>query len=88
MRRLSDPYWFQALGLLSELLCGESASYRDPARFSFAHGGKDGTPYPVDRSTYDATIDIMRKAIGAAKVGQREKVEAIARMNRYFKGEV
>lgn len=78
------PRTIRALSLLGELIYGSPPSFRDPARFSFAHGGKDGTPYPVDRKTYDATIDVMRKAVSAAKVGNREKTEAIKRLERYF----
>jgi hypothetical protein len=53
---------------------------RDPARFSFAHGGKDGHPYPVDRSTYDRSIEALRVAVERAKLGQREKLEALRRL--------
>lgn len=77
------PKTIRALSLVSELIYGTPPSYRDPARFSFAHGGKDGTPYPVDRITYDRTIDIMRRAINSARIGNREKLEAIRRLSRY-----
>ncbi len=77
------PKTIRALSLVSELIYGVPPSYRDPARFSFAHGGKDGTPYPVDRITYDRTIDIMRRAINSARIGNREKLEAIRRLSRY-----
>lgn len=70
----------RALSLISELVYGIAPSYRDPARYSFAHGGKDGIPYPVDRNTYDRSIELMRKAINRAKMGLREKNEAIARL--------
>jgi hypothetical protein len=78
------PKTIRSLSLLSELLYGKPPSCRDPARFSFAHGGKDGTPYPVDRKTYDRTIEVMRKAVSASKVGNREKVEVVRRLNTYF----
>lgn len=77
------PKTIRALSLVSELIYGKSPSYRDPARFSFAHGGKDGTPYPVDRENYDRTIDVMKKAIKSARLGNREKIEAIRRLSRY-----
>ena len=70
----------RALALTSELIYGVSASRRDPARFSFAHGGKDGTPYPVDRETYDKTIDIMHRALNRANVARNEKVAAFRRL--------
>jgi len=78
------PKTMRALSLISELIYGVSPSYRDPARFSFAHGGKDGTPYPVDRKTYDRSIDIIRKAIMSAKVGRRDKMEAIKRLSSFY----
>jgi hypothetical protein len=77
------PKTIRALSLVSELIYGAQPSYRDPARFSFAHGGKDGTPYPVDRTTYARTIEIMRKAINSARLGNRERMEAIRRLSRH-----
>ena len=50
------PKRIRALALVSELVYGAKPSWKDPAKFSFAHGGKDGTPFPVDRTTYDSTI--------------------------------
>ncbi len=76
------PKTIRALSLISELVYGVAPSYRDPARYSFAHGGKDGTPYPVDRKTYDQSIELLRKAIHKAKLGIREKSEAENRLNR------
>ncbi|GAG28006.1 unnamed protein product, partial [marine sediment metagenome] len=67
----------RALSLISELVHGVAPSYRDPARYSFAHGGKDGIPYPVDRKTYDQSIELLRKAISKTKLGLREKNEAM-----------
>ena len=61
------PKTIRALSLASELIYGEKPSYLDPARYTFAHGGKDGTPYPVDRQTYDETIKIFNKALKLAK---------------------
>ena len=73
----------RALALTSELVYGSKASLRDPARFSFAHGGKDGTPFPVDRATYDKTIDVMHRALNAAKVDRGEKVAAFRRLSEF-----
>ena len=70
----------RALALTSELIYGISASRQDPARFSFAHGGKDGTPYPVDRETYDKTIEVMQRALNRANIGRSEKVSAFRRL--------
>jgi len=76
------PKTIRALSLISELVYGVAPSYRDPARYSFAHGGKDGIPYPVDRKTYDQSIELLRKAIRKTKLGIREKNEALSRLNR------
>ena len=70
----------RALALTSELVYGTRASLQDPARYSFAHGGKDGTPYPVDRATYDRTIEVMRDALNGAKIDRPEKVRAFRRL--------
>jgi len=72
----------RALSLISELVHGVAPSYRDPARYSFAHGGKDGIPYPVDRETYDRSIELLAKAIHRTRLGISEKNEAIKRLNR------
>jgi uncharacterized protein len=73
----------RALSLISELVHGAKPSLKDPTRFSFAHGGKDGHPYPVDRKTYDKTIEVLHSAVEKAKVGDREKIEAIRRLRRF-----
>lgn len=77
------PKTIRALSLLSELVYGVPASFRDPARYSFAHGGKDGHPYPVDRTTYDRTIEALEHALRRAKLGQREKLEALRRLSSF-----
>ena len=76
------PKTIRALSLISELVHGVAPSYRDPARYSFAHGGKDGIPYPVDRETYDRSIEHLRKAINKTKLGIGEKKEAMGRLSR------
>jgi hypothetical protein len=78
------PKALRALSLLSEVIHGEAPSFRDPARFSYAHGGKDGTPYPVDRRTYDSTIETVKRAVEASKVGNRTRLEAIRRLARFY----
>ena len=72
----------RALSLISELVYGVAPSYRDPARYSFAHGGKDGIPYPVDRKTYDQSIELLSNAINKTRLGLSEKTEAFNRLNR------
>lgn len=71
----------RALALISEIIYGKEPSFRDPALFSFAHGGKDGTPYPIDRKNYDVSIEILEKAINQAKIGHRERLDAIKRLH-------
>ena len=77
------PKTVRSLSLISELIYGAKPSFRDPARFSFAHGGKDGHPYPVDRKNYDLSIEILRKSIRSAKLGEREKIEALKRLSSF-----
>ena len=74
------PKTMRALALTAELIWGTKASTRDPARFSFAHGGKDGTPYPVDRATYDQTIDVLHRALDRARLDHSERVKALKRL--------
>lgn len=70
----------RALALVAELIYGTPASTRDPARFAFAHGGKDGHPYPVDRKAYECTIKTLHQALAQAKVDRSEKVAALKRL--------
>ena len=65
------------------MIYGTPVSTRDPARFAFAHGGKDGTPFPVDRAVYDRTIDALHRAMARAKVDRSEKVDALKRLSRF-----
>ena len=74
------PKTLRALALASELVHGTPATMRDPARFSFAHGGKDGTPFPVDRVTYDKTIEVLNKAINRSAIDRSEKAQAFKRL--------
>jgi len=74
------PKTIRALSLVSEVIYGAKPSYEDPARYSFAHGGKDGTPYFVDRATYDTTIDFFQKLIQKMKIPFSEKRRAIQRI--------
>jgi hypothetical protein len=67
------PKTIRALSLVSEIIYGAKPSYEDPVRYSFAHGGKDGTPYKVDRATYDKTISVLEKGIEMAKISLKEK---------------
>ena len=75
------PKTLRALSLIAELVYGTAPSWKDPAKFSFAHGGKDGTPYPVDRKNYEQSIDFLAKAVQKAKIGQNEKIHALQVLN-------
>lgn len=74
------PRTLRALALASELIYGTQASTRDPARFAFAHGGKDGIPFPVDRDTYDKTIAVLNRAVDRASIDRSERVRALKRL--------
>jgi hypothetical protein len=75
------PKTIRALALISELVYGEKPSFEDPARFSFAHGGKDGHPYPVDRDVYDRSISFLRNALSRARIGSAERMKAFKRLS-------
>ena len=76
------PKTVRALALVGEVIYGAKPSYEDPARYSFAHGGKDATPYPVDRPTYDQTIAILRRAVERASISPIEKSKALRRLSQ------
>jgi uncharacterized protein len=76
------PKTLRALALVAELVYGTPASTRDPARFAFAHGGKDGTPYAVDRETYDRTIETLNRALTGAAIDRSDRVAALRRLSR------
>jgi len=78
------PATIRALSLIPELVWGVPPSFRDPARYSFAHGGKDGIPYPLNRQTYDRSIEVLGRAVRKAKLGQREEIEALRRLHSAF----
>jgi hypothetical protein len=71
------PQALRSLSLLAEVIYQAPASRRDPAAYSFAHGGKDGHPYAVNRTLYDANIERLREAINTAKIGRTDKVEGL-----------
>jgi uncharacterized protein len=78
----------RALALAAEIIHGTPASTRDPARFSFAHGGKDGFPYPVDVETYDKTVQVLRDAVNKANIDRSERVKALKRLVDYGKDKI
>ncbi|MCM8782889.1 MAG: DUF763 domain-containing protein [Candidatus Omnitrophica bacterium] len=74
------PKTVRALSLISEVIYGAKPSYEDPAQYSFAHGGKDRTPYPVDRKTYDASIDFFMHVVNKMKLCYYDKNKIISRL--------
>jgi len=76
------PKTIRALSLVSEIIYGADPSYEDPARYSFAHGGKDEIPYPVDTKTYDTTINILQKAVKRTKIDPTSKDKALRRLEK------
>ena len=76
------PKTIRALSLISEIIHGVAPAYRDPARYSFAHGGKDGIPYPVDRRTYDESIEYLARTLQKTRLEQTEKHAAHIRLDK------
>src|SRR5678810_1110443 len=71
------PRTLQSLALVSEVIHGTPSRFKDPARFSFAHGGKDGHPFPVPTRVYDETINTLQTAVERSKLGNAGKQQAI-----------
>jgi uncharacterized protein len=77
------PRTLQSLALIAEVVHGAPSRFSDPARFSFAHGGKDGHPFPVPLKTYDQSLDFLRSSLEAARIGDREKLDGFRRLERF-----
>lgn len=77
------PSTIRGLALVVELIYGAKPSWEDPLKFSFAFGGKDGVPFPVRRKAMDTAIKILREAVEEAKIGNREKLEALKRLKNF-----
>ena len=78
------PKKIRALALISDIIYGQKASWKDPVKYSFAHGGKDGFPYPVDKETYDHSIETIKESLYQAKLDDKEKLSAVKRLNKYM----
>ena len=74
------PKKIRALALISDLVYGSNPSWKDPVKYSFTHGGKDGYPYPVDREVYDHSIHTLKEALENAKLERKDKYKAIKRL--------
>jgi uncharacterized protein len=77
------PATVRGLALVAELVYGEVPSWEDPVKFSFAYGGKDGVPYPVNREAMDESTEILRQSVQNAKIGNKEKLQSLQRLHRY-----
>ena len=77
------PRTLQTLALIAEVVHGAPARFDDPARFSFALGGKDGHPFPVPLRTYDESLDVLRRSLDAARLGDTDKLQGFERLNRF-----
>jgi hypothetical protein len=75
----------RALALISQLIYGSKTSWEDPVQFSFAHGGKDGVPFPVNRNTFDRSIRFLREAIEGGEITGQEKRTALKRLSSNLK---
>ncbi len=79
------PRTLQSLALVAEVVHGTPTRFSDPARFSFAHGGKDRHPFPVPLKTYDETLGVLRSALDKAKAGDREKLDGFKRLDDFVR---
>jgi hypothetical protein len=77
------PATVRGLALIAELIYGEKPSWKDPVKYSFCVGGKDGVPFPVDRGLYDEIIEILENAVKQAKVDDKERINAIKRLRGF-----
>jgi hypothetical protein len=77
------PRTLQSLALIAEVIHGTPVRFSDPARFSFAHGGKDGHPFPVPLKTYDESLNVLKSALEAARLGDSDKLQGFERLNRF-----
>lgn len=77
------PATVRGLALVAELVYGEKPSWEDPVKFSFAFGGKDGVPFPVDRKAMDESIQILKQSVQEAKIGDKEKLDSLQRLRRF-----
>jgi len=77
------PATVRGLALIAELVYGEKPSWKDPVKYSFAYGGKDGVPYPVNRKAMDESIRILKQAIQEAKIGDKEKIRSLQRLRQF-----
>lgn len=76
------PRTLKALAMASEVIHGDATRFDDPARFSFAVGGKDGRPHPIDEKSFDETVSMLQNSVDSAKVGDKDKSAALKRLHK------
>lgn len=76
------PAAIRGLALIADLIYGAKPSWKDPVKYSFAYGGKDGVPYPVNRKAMDESIQMLKQIIGDAKIGDKEKMYSLQRLRK------
>jgi len=77
------PAAVRALSLIGEIIFGTKASWQDPVKYNFAHGGKDGVPYPIARKTYDKSISYLSSAIEGAEIEREQRIQALKKLAEY-----
>ncbi|MGA6923380.1 MAG: DUF763 domain-containing protein [Nitrososphaeraceae archaeon] len=77
------PAAVRALSLIGEIIFGTKASWQDPVKYNFAHGGKDGVPYPIARKTYDKSIGYLSSAIEGAEIERGQRIQALKKLAEY-----
>ena len=80
------PRTLLSLALVADVVHGTPTRFEDPARFAFAHGGKDGHPFPVPLEVYDESISVLRRALDGAKLGRSDKLDGMSRLESFVRG--
>jgi hypothetical protein len=79
------PRTLQTLAMVAEVVHGTPVRFSDPARFSFALGGKDGHPFPVPLKTYDQSLSVLQSSLDAARLGDADKLGGFERLHRFVR---
>lgn len=77
------PSTIRALALIAEIIYGTKASWNDPVKYNYAHGGKDGVPYPIARNTFDNSIKYLSEAVNGSEIEKVEKIKSLKRLSVY-----
>lgn len=77
------PAIVRGLALVADVIYGEKPSWKDPVKYSYAYGGKDDVPFPVDREAMDKSIGILRQAVEEARIGDKERIHSLRRLRAF-----